>query len=185
MQLTSFYTTSVFCFISPALELFIGKNFQKKSFHALLPAVPIRLLSFFSVFQQVTAQFITLWLRQVWNQNHMLPNTTSHQKYLNYPLKETFNSLLTAKMHVVFLHPLIWDKCKSPKEIVSDTFAKVESSAVTETVCLCLSPTLTSHSPRPSWQPRGRNGPLGPWLPQPCVLSCGQHPARGGSLLSI
>lgn len=181
----SFYTTSVFCLISPARELFIGKNFQKKkkfsyAFTSCSNKAPVFLLCF-PTGNGTVHNTMALW----WNQNHMLPNTTSHQKYLTYPLKETFNSLLTAKMHVVFLHPLIWDKCKSPKETVSNTFAKVESSAVTETVCLCLSPTLTSHSPRPRWQPRGRNGPLGPWLPQACVLSCGQHPARGGSLLSI
>lgn len=32
---------------------------------------------------------------------------------------------------------------------------------------------------------RGRDGLLRPWLPEPCLLSCGQHSAREGSLLSI
>lgn len=36
------------------------KELPKKSFNLLLPAVPIRLLAFFPVFQQVTAQFNTM-----------------------------------------------------------------------------------------------------------------------------
>lgn len=121
------------------------------------PAVPLKLLAFFTVTGNSTVHNTIVQTKIAKSEPHAALIQPQHETSLNFSLQEMFNSLVTAKMHP--LHSFVEDKCKSPKETVSSK-AQVESSAVTETVCLCLSP----HSLPTAWgQDDKRQAGMGLW----------------------
>lgn len=60
--------------------------------------------------------------------------------------------------------------------------SQVAGAAVTVCLSVATSHIQRQRGHRLSWS---WNGPRGSWLPEPRMLSCGQHSAREGSLLSI
>lgn len=106
-------------------------------FLVFFPAVPLKFLAFLAVTGNSTVHNTMVQTKSVKSEPHAALIQPQHETSLNFPLQEMFNALVTARMPP--LHSFVEDKCKSPKETVSSK-AQVESSAVTQTVCLCLSP---------------------------------------------
>lgn len=117
-------------------------------------------------------------------------------KYL-IPLRKCPACQATAKMHTVLLH--VWYECKISREPTSYIhflrwmlrrmdiliLGIKKQRRVTGTVCLCVSPLPAARGKDNSAWLRGRNGLLGPWLPEPCALSCGQRPARDVTVIDL